>query len=155
GLRRGRSDPRRAGRCGHPARGLADRNPLEHRVKTPGPRHGRPGAVRKKSKGPQVGSGGQGRQALEGRKPTPKAEDRPYHPAGKRKAAADRYEASGGKRKAAKADGAPQRQQRRPKSSEEAEFVTGRNSVLEALRAVIPATTLYVASRIEYDDRVK
>lgn len=34
-------------------------------------------------------------------------------------------------------------------------MVTGRNSVLEALRAKIPATTLYVASRIEYDDRVK
>ncbi len=44
---------------------------------------------------------------------------------------------------------------RRPKSSDESEFVTGRNSVLEALRAKIPATTLYVASRIEYDDRVK
>ncbi|HRQ01068.1 MAG TPA: 23S rRNA (guanosine(2251)-2'-O)-methyltransferase RlmB, partial [Terrimesophilobacter sp.] len=38
------------------------------------------GAVRKKSRGPQVGSGGQGRQALEGKGPTPKAEDRPYHP---------------------------------------------------------------------------
>jgi 23S rRNA (guanosine2251-2'-O)-methyltransferase len=111
--------------------------------------------VRKASRGPQVGSGGQGRQALEGKKPTPKAEDRPYHPAGKRKAAQDRYDASGGKRKAAPADGAPQRQQRRPKSSDESEFVTGRNSVLEALRAAIPATTLYIASRIEYDDRVK
>ena len=124
-------------------------------MKTPGPRHGRPGAVRKKSKGPQVGSGGQGRQALEGRKPTPKAEDRPYHPAGKRKAATDRYEASGGKRKPARADGASPRQQRKPKTSDESEFVTGRNSVLEALRAAIPATTLYIASRIEYDDRVK
>lgn len=123
-------------------------------MKTPGPRHGRPGAVRKKSRGPQVGSGGQGRQALEGKKPTPKAEDRPYHPAGKRKAAADRYEASGGKRKPAQGtESAPR--QRRPKSSDESEFVTGRNSVLEALRAAIPATTLYIASRIEYDDRVK
>ncbi|HRN30219.1 MAG TPA: 23S rRNA (guanosine(2251)-2'-O)-methyltransferase RlmB, partial [Terrimesophilobacter sp.] len=36
-----------------------------------------------------------------------------------------------------------------------AEFVTGRNSVLEALEAKIPAVTLYLASRIEYDDRVK
>ena len=61
----------------------------------------RPGAVRKKSRGKAVGSGGQGRQALEGRKPTPKAEDRPYHPAGKRKAAQERYEATvGGKKKA-------------------------------------------------------
>ncbi|MEB4613957.1 23S rRNA (guanosine(2251)-2'-O)-methyltransferase RlmB, partial [Leucobacter sp. M11] len=57
----------------------------------------RPGAVRKKSRGAAVGSGGQGRQALEGRGPTPKAEDRPYHPKGKAKLARDRYEAAGGK----------------------------------------------------------
>jgi len=118
----------------------------------------RAGAVRKGRKGPQVGSGGQGRQALEGKKPTPKAVDRPYHPAGKRKAAAERFEASGGRRKVGQPDGAPlpQRQrQQRAKSSDETEVVTGRNSVLEALRAKIPATTLYIATRIEYDDRVK
>ncbi|MCU1423891.1 MAG: rRNA ((2251)-2-O)-methyltransferase RlmB [Microbacteriaceae bacterium] len=118
----------------------------------------RAGAVRKGRKGPQVGSGGQGRQALEGKKPTPKAEDRPYHPAGKRKAANDRYEAAGGTRKPSRggndAEQRPQ-QQRRAKSSDEVEVVTGRNSVLEALRAKIPATTLYIATRIEYDDRVK
>lgn len=144
---------------------------MEHRVKNPAPKHGRPGAVRKKSRGPQVGSGGQGRQALEGKKPTPKAEDRPYHPAGKRKAAAERYEASGGKRPAGRGGqtgrsgqaersgrgGQPGESQRmrRPKASDEFEYVTGRNSVLEALRASIPATALYIASRIEYDDRVK
>ena len=33
--------------------------------------------------------------------------------------------------------------------------MTGRNSVVEALRARIPATTLYIAARIEMDDRVK
>ena len=33
--------------------------------------------------------------------------------------------------------------------------MTGRNSVVEALRAKIPATTLYIAARIEMDDRVK
>lgn len=118
----------------------------------------RAGAVRKGRKGPQVGSGGQGRQALEGRKPTPKAEDRPYHPAGKRKAANERFEAAGGKRKPAQSEGsapAQQRQQRRAQAGDEAEIVTGRNSVLEALRAKIPATTLYMATRIEYDDRVK
>ena len=43
----------------------------------------------------------------------------------------------------------------RPKSSDDSEMVTGRNSVVEALRAKIPATALYVAARIEYDDRVK
>ncbi|MFZ2964191.1 MAG: 23S rRNA (guanosine(2251)-2'-O)-methyltransferase RlmB [Rhodoglobus sp.] len=123
-------------------------------MKSPGNKP-RPGAVRKTRKGPQVGSGGQGRQALEGRKPTPKAEDRPYHPAGKRKAAQERYEATAGGRKKAAAD-APQRTQRaRPAKGDDAEMVTGRNSVLEALRARIPASTLYIASRIEYDDRVK
>ena len=123
-------------------------------MKNPGNKP-RAGAVRKGRKGPQVGSGGQGRQALEGKKPTPKAEDRPYHPAGKRKAANERYEAAGGRKKQAPTD-AP-RQQRRPaaKSGDESEMVTGRNSVLEALRAKIPATTLYVAARIEFDDRVK
>lgn len=123
-------------------------------MKNTAPKHGRPGAVRKKSRGAQVGSGGQGKQALEGKKPTPKAVDRPYHPAGKRKAAAERFEASGGKRAPVRTTEQPQRQ-RRPKTSDESEFVTGRNSVLEALRAAIPATTLYIASRIEYDDRVK
>lgn len=121
----------------------------------------RAGAVRKTKKGPHVGSGGQGRQALEGKKPTPKAEDRPYHPAGKRKAASVRYEAAGGKPRASGAAGGalagaarPQRTSK-PKSADESEMVTGRNSVLEALRAKIPTTTLYIASRIEFDDRVK
>ena len=176
-------------------------------MKNPGNKP-RAGAVRKGRKGPQVGSGGQGRQALEGRKPTPKATDRPYHPAGKRKAAAERFEAAGGKRKPGsdgdagsrspkappagsanrqvRASGAPARSPgaarsaggadrsgsdrsggggsrqarptgggRAPKSSEEFEMVTGRNSVVEALRAKIPATTLYMATRIEFDDRVK
>ncbi|CAN5328393.1 23S rRNA (guanosine(2251)-2'-O)-methyltransferase RlmB [soil metagenome] len=118
----------------------------------------RAGAVRKSRKGPQVGSGGQGRQALEGKKPTPKAEDRPYHPAGKRKAAAERFEAAGGKRTGKKPEtSGPARPQRdrSPKSADESEMVTGRNSVLEALRAKIPVTTLYMAARIEFDDRVK
>ncbi|MFZ2516327.1 MAG: 23S rRNA (guanosine(2251)-2'-O)-methyltransferase RlmB, partial [Candidatus Lutibacillus vidarii] len=43
----------------------------------------RPGATRKVTtkKGPTVGSGGQRRKGLEGRGPTPKAEDRPNHKA--------------------------------------------------------------------------
>jgi 23S rRNA (guanosine2251-2'-O)-methyltransferase len=126
-------------------------------MKSSGANKPRAGAVRKGRKGPQVGSGGQGRQALEGKKPTPKAEDRPYHPAGKRKAAQDRFAASGGKR--ASSTGAPQRPQAqrtsKPKQTDDVEVVTGRNSVLEALRANIPATALYIATRIEYDDRVK
>ncbi|MGV8896220.1 MAG: 23S rRNA (guanosine(2251)-2'-O)-methyltransferase RlmB [Rhodoglobus sp.] len=125
-------------------------------MKSPGNKP-RAGAVRKGRKGPQVGSGGQGRQALEGKKPTPKAVDRPYHPAGKRKAANERFEAAGGRKKQGPDAAAPQRPQTRrsPKSSDESEMVTGRNSVLEALRAKIPVTTLYMAARIEFDDRVK
>ena len=125
-------------------------------MKSPGNKP-RAGAVRKGRKGPQVGSGGQGRQALEGKKPTPKAVDRPYHPAGKRRAAADRFEAAGGRKKQVPDGAAPQRTQARrsPKTSDESEMVTGRNSVLEALRAKIPVTTLYMAARIEFDDRVK
>jgi 23S rRNA (guanosine2251-2'-O)-methyltransferase len=127
-------------------------------MKSSGANKPRAGAVRKARKGPQVGSGGQGRQALEGRKPTPKAEDRPYHPAGKAKAAKERFVAAGGTAKRPSSTGAPQRPQQRqqkPKSTDETEVVTGRNSVLEALRAKIPVTALYIATRIEYDDRVK
>ncbi|SMH31932.1 23S rRNA (guanosine2251-2'-O)-methyltransferase [Rathayibacter oskolensis] len=121
----------------------------------------RPGAVRKKSRGKAVGSGGQGRQALEGKKPTPKAEDRPYHPAGKAKAARERFVAAGGKGRPGSTLSSAARGQgrspgpRKPKTGDESEMVTGRNSVLEALRAKIPATTLYLATRIEMDDRVK
>jgi 23S rRNA (guanosine2251-2'-O)-methyltransferase len=113
----------------------------------------RPGA-RKGKKGATVGSGGQGRQALEGRGPTPKAEDRSWHPAGKRKAAQERLAAA--KSRSGGGDGGGQRQKRRPaKGSDAAEVVSGRNSVLEALRAKVPATALYVAARVEMDDRVR
>lgn len=114
----------------------------------------RPGA-RKGKKGATVGSGGQGRQALEGRGPTPKAEDRSWHPAGKRKAAQERL-AAAKSRSGGGGDGGGQRQKRRPaKGGDAAEIVSGRNSVLEALRAKVPATALYVAARVEMDDRVR
>lgn len=113
----------------------------------------RPGAVRKKSRGKAVGSGGQGRQALEGRGPTPKAEDRTYHPKGKQKLARERLEAArkrhGAGEKGASGARAPR------KKSDDTELVTGRNAVLEALRTKIPATTLYVASKVEMDDRMR
>ncbi|WOF23791.1 23S rRNA (guanosine(2251)-2'-O)-methyltransferase RlmB [Microbacterium betulae] len=108
---------------------------------------GRPGAPRGK-KGPTKGTGGKNRRSLEGKGPTPKAEDRPYHVAHKRKQAAERL---AGKRGGAQKPAAPRSS--RPK--DDTENVTGRNSVLEALRARIPATALYVAQRVEMDDRVK
>jgi 23S rRNA (guanosine2251-2'-O)-methyltransferase len=116
---------------------------------------GKPGG-RKAKKGPTVGTGGHGRKALEGRGPTPKAEDRTYHVAGKRKAAQERLEAA--KARAGKSDRerSPQRAPRSSRSSGgDAEIVSGRNSVVEALRARIPATTLYIAARADMDDRMR
>src|SRR4030088_3241706 len=97
----------------------------------------RRGAIRKPGtkKGPDVGSGGQRRRALEGRGPTPPAHLRPNHPAAKR----------------------PKPQQRRPARgrTDEAETVLGRNPVLECLRAGVPATALYVALGTDGDGGVK
>ena len=59
----------------------------------------RSGAVRKSKKGPSVGTGGYGRKALEGKGPTPKAEDRPYHKAFKNKELAERSAAKRGNTK--------------------------------------------------------
>jgi len=106
----------------------------------------RVGAVRKEGskKGPQVGSGGKGRRALEGKGPTPKAEDRPHHPAHRAKELADRAIAkapSRGPVPRRKVPGGP-------------EVVAGRNAVLEALRAGVRAESLHLFSRIEADDRV-
>lgn len=116
----------------------------------------RPGAVRKSGRA-QVGSGGQGRQALEGKGPTPKAEDRSWHPAGKRKAAEERYKAAGGRGKPGQS-GAPRGASgaaARGSRGDGDELVTGRNSVVEALRTKVPASTLYIAARTELDDRMK
>lgn len=108
--------------------------------------HGRPGAIRKTKKGPSIGTGGHGRKSLEGKGPTPKAEDRSYHKAYKSKQLGER---SAAKRLAGKAASG------RAKSKSGEEYVTGRNAVVEALRAGIPAKALHVAIRIDVDDRVR
>ncbi|OJX97492.1 MAG: 23S rRNA (guanosine(2251)-2'-O)-methyltransferase RlmB [Micrococcales bacterium 73-15] len=107
----------------------------------------RRGAVRKpgSKKGARVGTGGHGRQALEGRGPTPKAVDRVGHPAARRAAAAAKRDATKPK-------------QGRPAGSARArghEIVVGRNAVVEALRAGAPARSLHVAASVEADDRVR
>ncbi|WP_030528508.1 23S rRNA (guanosine(2251)-2'-O)-methyltransferase RlmB [Phycicoccus jejuensis] len=104
----------------------------------------RRGAVRKSNKkGSTVGSGGQRRRGLEGKGPTPKAGDRPNHKAHKMAKAAEK-----------RGGGRPT--QRSPKkSAASSEVVAGRNSVVEALRAHVPVTTMYVAGRIDSDDRVR
>jgi 23S rRNA (guanosine2251-2'-O)-methyltransferase len=88
-------------------------------------------------KGAVVGSGGQRRRGLEGRGPTPPAEQRKGHPAARRAAAA-----KNAARKPARARG------------ESPELLVGRNPVVEALRAQIPTTALYVAVGLEPDERV-
>lgn len=87
------------------------------------------------------GSGGKGRRQLQGRGPTPPAQLRPGHPAQRR--------ARAGARRAA-TQPAPRRTRRAPA----ADLVVGRNAVVEALRAAVPATTLYVAAGLARDDRV-
>jgi len=120
----------------------------------------RKGATRRpgSKKGPTVGSGGQPRKSLQGRGPTPKAVERPYHPAAK---AAKR---DGIKKDGAKRDGAPRTTTRASSSSSSSsvrrsagtsEMVGGRNPVVEALRAGVPAKALFVASRIESDERTR
>lgn len=103
----------------------------------------RRGAVRRSGskKGAQVGSGGQRRRGLEGKGPTPKASERPNHKAYKMSKAADK-----------RASGRPGPTRKKSGSTE---VVAGRNSVLEALRTDVPVSTMYVASRIDSDDRVK
>lgn len=104
----------------------------------------RRGATRRDGtkKGATVGSGGQRRQALEGRKPTPKAVDRPHHPAARRERAKKQIDAQGRGR-------SPRPNRRRGASS----MLMGRNPVVEALRAKVPASALYVQVRLEADDR--
>ena len=99
----------------------------------------RRGAVRKSKKGPQTGSGGQSQRALRGKGPTPPAEARKGHPAARRAAAAARRDQPSGARKPREA---------------QAEMLVGRNPVVEALRARVPATALYLAHGLETDERV-
>lgn len=89
-------------------------------------------------KGATVGSGGQRRKGLEGKGPTPSAKDRPGHPAARRSKSDDRDKK------------APKRQSSKAPS----DVVAGRNPVVEALRAKIPASELLVQLRIDLDDRV-
>lgn len=99
----------------------------------------RRGAVRKtgSKKGATVGSGGQRRKGLAAKGPTPKAEDRVSHPAARRARA-----------EAKRAEDAKRGTQRLE------DLVVGRNPVLEALRAGVPAEQLVVVDLIDLDDRV-
>jgi 23S rRNA (guanosine2251-2'-O)-methyltransferase len=101
----------------------------------------RKGATRKPGtkKGAVVGSGGQRTKGLQGKGPTPKAENRVGHPA-KRRADSQRLNEQ-------------QRGRQKPRD-QRSELIAGRNPVVECLRAGAPATALYVALGIDTDDRV-
>ena len=86
-------------------------------------------------------------QVLEGKGPTPKAEQRPGHPSARRTGSARRAAPSG-------RTGGRGRQTERGRPGS-AETVAGRNAVVEALRAQVPVKALYVAERIDVDDRVR
>ena len=99
-----------------------------------------------KGKGRTAGSGGRVRRGLEGKGPTPKAEDRPYHKAYKSKVSAAKRAVGRQPRTAVGGKG-------RPGSGPE--WVAGRNPVLEALQAGLPVKTAYIADGAERDDRLR
>jgi len=101
----------------------------------------RKGSIRKTSKKPTAGSGGRVRRGLEGKGPTPKAKDRPYHKTYKSSARTEKDQTT--------------RPKRRTTKSSEAEWVAGRNSVIEVLRAGVPVLGLYVAEGAERDGRLR
>jgi 23S rRNA (guanosine2251-2'-O)-methyltransferase len=104
----------------------------------------RKGAIRKKPKGnPTVGSGGRIRRGLEGKGPTPKAEDRTKHPAHRRAKAKERAKERN------------RRPDRKDATESTVEWVYGRNPVVEALRAGVPVNAIYVAEGTERDARLR
>jgi 23S rRNA (guanosine2251-2'-O)-methyltransferase len=100
----------------------------------------RRGAIKKTGKGnPTAGSGGRVKRGLEGRGPTPKAKDREGHVAYKKRKHAEKAVP---RRKPAKGGG-------------DSDWIAGRNSVVEALRAQMPVSAVYVAEGAERDGRLR
>jgi 23S rRNA (guanosine2251-2'-O)-methyltransferase len=116
----------------------------------------RKGAMRKTGtkKGQTVGSGGQRRRGLEPKGPTPKATERTQHPAARKaKSVAKRAEVEAKKAPAPRSGARGGTSVRSRKDG--VEFVVGRNAVVEALRAGVPATALHVQLFLESDERIK
>lgn len=103
-----------------------------------------------KKKTQRIGSGGRNRRRLEGKGPTPKAEDRTYHPAYHAKKAAEA--------RALAAEKAAQRREPKLRSvlhiQEGHELIAGRNPVLEAVRSGIPLARVFMAGSAISDERV-
>lgn len=109
----------------------------------------RKGAIRGPKKPRAVGSGGVRRRALEGKGPTPKAEDRPAHVAAKRAKSA-------AKKQQSKPVRGGQRPSPRGRTTKDGgEIILGRNPVLESLRTGLPASALHLMETADMDDRVR
>ena len=107
----------------------------------------RKGAVRKRGKGigptgRTAGSGGRVKRGLEGKGPTPKAEDRPYHKA-YRKRRPEESPISGNKPRGRRTPPGEQRVRQGAAKAPGADWVIGRNPVLEALQADLPVRREY------------
>ena len=109
---------------------------------------------------PRPGTGGYRRDKLEGKGPTPPAYMRPGHPAQRAAAKAARADGRPGQRGSERDAGGRLRPEAGGQhsstrgSGEGPEMVAGRNSVVESLRAGIPAMALYVTGRAQEDERV-
>ncbi|MFF5211617.1 23S rRNA (guanosine(2251)-2'-O)-methyltransferase RlmB [Streptosporangium sp. NPDC000396] len=100
-----------------------------------------------KKKSPTKGTGGNVRRGLEGKGATPPAHMRHWH---KDKARAERIE----REERTGRSSSPRTPVRARRSEDAPEYIGGRNPVLEALRAGVPASAMYIALRIDNDDRV-
>jgi len=102
----------------------------------------RKGATKRTGKGnPTAGSGGRRRRGLEGKGPTPKASERPGHKAYRAARTDDRRKASRPRNSGSKGGGA--------------EWVAGRNPVVELVREGVPVSGIYVVEGTERDDRLR
>ena len=105
-------------------------------------------------KGPTKGTGGHGRRRLEGRGPTPAARERPGHPAQRSARAAAKRAAQRDGQRGAAPDAGGGRGRRGGRAPAGEDVVAGRNAVVEALRASVPATACYVAVGLDHDSRI-
>ena len=118
----------------------------------------RKGAVRKRGKGigptgRTAGSGGRVKRGLVGKGPTPKAEDRPYHKA-YRKRRPEESPISGNKPRGRRTPPAEQRVRQGAAKAPGADWVIGRNPVLEALQADLPVRRAYLMEGADRDTRI-
>ena len=118
----------------------------------------RKGAVRKRGKGigptgRTAGSGGRVKRGLEGKGPTPKAEDRPYHKA-YRKRRPEESPISGNKPRGRRTPPGEQRVRQGAAKAPGADWVIGRNPVLEALQADLPVRRAYLMEGADRDTRI-